>query len=93
MTSRGRATAGFEAESPTVQGANGLAVFDPALAQRASGMWATIRQGVKLARVVEDRDPPSLDLDRQTPALPHRLRATDCQELGHVFDSLGRLPA
>src|SRR5207237_915008 len=61
-----RASPCLELESPAVEGTDYLPVLDPPMPQRTVFVRTPAVQGVEPSGIAEDRDPKSLDVDRQS---------------------------
>src|SRR5271157_3301970 len=73
----------IELEPPLVQGADDFALLDPALAQRATGMRAGVRQSDNRLSGEEDRDAQAEDLAGSTAARGNLIVAASQDPIGH----------
>ena len=73
----------LQLEPPAVQGANDFSLLDPALAQRATGMRAAIRQGDNRLSGPEDRQAQTKDLSGSTPRRGNLIDAAHQDPIGH----------
>src|SRR5208337_4542719 len=78
-----RAPAVDQAEPPAVQGADNFSLLDPALAQRATGMRAAIRQGDNRLSGPEDRQAQTKDFAGSTPPRGNLVVAAHQDPIGH----------
>ena len=78
-----RAPAVAQAEPPAVQGADNFSLLDPALAQRATGVRAAIRQGHNRLTGPEDRQAQTKNLAGSTPPRGDLIDAARQHPIGH----------
>ncbi len=78
-----RTPAVAQAEPPAVQGADNFSLLDPALAQRATGVRAAVRQGDNRLTGPEDRQAQAKDLAGSTPPRGDLIEAAHQHPIGH----------
>lgn len=72
-----------------MEGADGLPVLDPAATHRAVRVRATTEHCVKLAPVIENREPKPVDVDGNSPAFHHFDGLANLHETGHAITLKG----